>query len=214
MIRTQQLQLEQMRQYQQEHSARHQSPLATTISGAPASAGAAVNNFAGSTAVVDDSTPTSEQSFSMPSSIPFLPAPQSLSRANRRNSRPRTGSSATSPAVRPLPTHNHHETSHSSHGSGDWPSSPVEIARRNSSRDESAYYQAETANLTRENQMLRLRIRELERQVNELNAHSGAIHVSPNAPVTGSSFSSTTTIEREGAGGGQSHVRLAEGDKE
>ncbi|KAI1651450.1 uncharacterized protein F4817DRAFT_131520 [Daldinia loculata] len=39
-------------------------------------------------------------------------------------------------------------------------------------RDESAYYQAETQSLVRENQMLRHRIRELERQLSE--AHAGA----------------------------------------
>ncbi|OBT58303.1 hypothetical protein VE04_01772 [Pseudogymnoascus sp. 24MN13] len=39
-------------------------------------------------------------------------------------------------------------------------------------RDESAFYQAETQMLVRENQMLRLRIRELERQVAETCAHS------------------------------------------
>lgn len=39
-----------------------------------------------------------------------------------------------------------------------------------SSRDESAYYQAETQTLTRENQMLRMRIRELGKS--ELKSHS------------------------------------------
>lgn len=42
-------------------------------------------------------------------------------------------------------------------------------------RDESAFYQAETQNLTRENQMLKLRIRELERQLSGMN---------PTSPVT------------------------------
>ncbi|KFY01446.1 hypothetical protein V490_00908 [Pseudogymnoascus sp. VKM F-3557] len=39
-------------------------------------------------------------------------------------------------------------------------------------RDESAFYQAETQMLVRENQMLRLRIRELERQVSDTHANS------------------------------------------
>ncbi|OBT39820.1 hypothetical protein VE00_10102 [Pseudogymnoascus sp. WSF 3629] len=39
-------------------------------------------------------------------------------------------------------------------------------------RDESAFYQAETQMLVRENQMLRLRIRELERQVADTSAHA------------------------------------------
>ncbi|KAK5677060.1 hypothetical protein LTS10_010248 [Elasticomyces elasticus] len=40
-------------------------------------------------------------------------------------------------------------------------------------RDESAFYQAETQTLTRENQMLKLRIRELERQVSDMTTASG-----------------------------------------
>ncbi|TKA47802.1 hypothetical protein B0A55_13180, partial [Friedmanniomyces simplex] len=36
-------------------------------------------------------------------------------------------------------------------------------------RDESAFYQAETQTLTRENQMLKARIRELERQITDLS---------------------------------------------
>jgi hypothetical protein len=213
MIRTQQLQLEQMRQYQQDHNVRHQSSTATTTTGGPLFAGAAASNISSNTAVIDDSTPTSERSFSIPSSLPFPPAPQALPRANRRNSRPRTGSSGTSPALRPLPIHTYHEPSHSSHGSGEWPPSPIEIARRNSSRDESAYYQAETATLNRENQMLRLRIRELERQVSELNANVGATHALPNAPVTGSNLNLSTTTERGDADGEQSHAGPAEVDK-
>jgi hypothetical protein len=213
MIRTQQLQLEQMRQYQQDHNARHQSSTPGTASGAPASAGAAVSNLS-STAVIDDSTPTSERSFSIPNILPFPPAPQALPRQNRRNSRPRTGSSGTSPSLRPLPIHTYHETGHSSHGSGEWPPSPVEIARRNSSRDESAYYQAETATLTRENQMLRLRIRELERQVSELNTNVGGSHTLQNAPATGSNLSQSTTTGHGGGDGAQSYGGAAEAGKE
>lgn len=193
MIRTQQLQLEQMRQYQQDHNARHQSSAATLTSGAPVPAGTG-----GNTAVVDDSTPTSERSFSIPNPLPFFPVSQAGPRATRRNSRPGAGSSATSPALRPLPIHTQHETSTSSHGSADWPPSPVEIARRNSSRDENAYYQAETATLTRENQMLRLRIRELERQVNEMNSNAGTVHVSPTAPITSSNLNLLVMTGREG----------------
>jgi hypothetical protein len=212
MIRTQQLQLEQMRQYQQDHNTRHQSTIGAAGSTTQASTGVASNNIPSSTAV-DDSTPTSERSFSIPNTLPFPPAPQALPRSNRRNSRPRTGSSGTSPALRPLPIHTHYETNHSSHGSGEWPPSPVEIARRNSSRDESAYYQAETATLTRENQMLRLRIRELERQVSELNATTNATQTVPNAPTTGSSLSISATTE-EGRGGEQSRNAAAELAKE
>jgi hypothetical protein len=193
MIRTQQLQLEQMRQYQQDHNTRHQSPMAAPASGASASAASAAN-----TAVVDDLTPTSERSFSIPNLFPFPSTQQALPRTNRRNSRPRAGSSATSPTLRPLPILTHPETSQSGHGSGEWPISPIDIARRNSNRDEGAYYQAETATLTRENQMLRQRVRELERQVNEL-------HASPTTTAMGSNLMLSATTECEGADEGQSH---------
>ncbi|OQN98081.1 hypothetical protein B0A48_15913 [Cryoendolithus antarcticus] len=39
-------------------------------------------------------------------------------------------------------------------------------------RDETAFYQAETQTLTRENQMLKLRVKELERQVSDLSSAS------------------------------------------
>jgi hypothetical protein len=42
------------------------------------------------------------------------------------------------------------------------------------SRDESAFYQAETQMLVRENQMLRHRVRELERQLSEGASHSSS----------------------------------------
>ncbi|KFY27734.1 hypothetical protein V493_03340 [Pseudogymnoascus sp. VKM F-4281 (FW-2241)] len=48
-------------------------------------------------------------------------------------------------------------------------------------RDESAFYQAETQMLVRENQMLRLRIRELERQVGEGN-HNSSLTREPSLP--------------------------------
>ncbi|KAL7628082.1 hypothetical protein AAE478_002279 [Parahypoxylon ruwenzoriense] len=63
-------------------------------------------------------------------------------------------------------------------------------------RDESAYYQAETQSLIRENQMLRHRIRELERQLSEAHA---------NAPLTREPThhshltQSTSVSEEEGA---------------
>ncbi|KAI0186020.1 hypothetical protein EV127DRAFT_188221 [Xylaria flabelliformis] len=41
-------------------------------------------------------------------------------------------------------------------------------------RDETAYYQAETQSLIRENQMLRHRLRELERQLSEVHANANA----------------------------------------
>ena len=115
-----------------------------------------------STAAVDDSTPTSERSLSFPNvpatapmSVihprPRSPAPRSSIELSRQSSRrSRTPSYAGSPAMGPasagLQAHN-----------DDWQLS----GGSQGSRDDSAYYQAETQMLTRENQMLRQRIREL-----------------------------------------------------
>lgn len=170
MIRMQQLQLEQMQRYQQEHNSRHASH---------GTAGVISNN----SAAIDDSTPISDGSFSLPHPNVFPPLPRPVRRSSRGQS-----SSGTSPALRPLPGR---EASHNS--SGDFgPPSPIEIARRNSSRDESAFYQAETANLTRENQMLRVRIRELERQVSEMNPNAQA-----NAPPVPSNLVTSSPVTEE-----------------
>jgi hypothetical protein len=117
-----------------------------------------------STAAVDDSTPTSERSFSFPNvSVPLPtsvinPRPRSpgprgsldLSRHNSRRSR--HSSRTTSPALLPLSAGLHGE-------SNEWLLSGGGSSQ--GSRDESAFYQAETQMLTRENLMLRMRIREL-----------------------------------------------------
>jgi hypothetical protein len=107
-------------------------------------------------AIIDDVTPVSEQSSALP---------QTISRPARRYSRG-APSASPSPLLRPRPN----QEMHTGSSFADWPPSPIDIVRRNSLRDESTYFQAETASLTRENQMLRLRIRELERQINDMNA--------------------------------------------
>jgi hypothetical protein len=85
------------------------------------------------TAIIDDWTPTSERSVS------YSPV-QPLHNPAR--------SSAIDPA-------------HGSYSS-EWSIlTGSEVGARRNSRDESAFYQAEAAMLSRENQMLRLRIREL-----------------------------------------------------
>jgi len=72
-------------------------------------------------------------------------------------------------------------------------------------RDESAFYQAETQTLTRENQMLKLRIRELERQLNDMNPTSPITHSPVTAsnlirpPITNSHNESATTRAAEEA---------------
>lgn len=135
MIRQQQMQLQQMQQ----------------------------SNFtpATSTAAVD-STPTSERSFSFPAvpasapiSIsnprPRSPAPHTSFDLSRQSSRAsRTPSRGGSPSMRPM------SAGLQSQGE-DW----VLSGGSQSGRDDVAYYQAETQMLTRENQMLKMRIREL-----------------------------------------------------
>lgn len=67
---------------------------------------------------------------------------------------------------------------------------------RRSSRDESAFYQAEAAMLTRENQMLQMRIRELERQLSALSAaatnNNDSISTSSTSNTNGASAGVTT----------------------
>ncbi|MCJ1305704.1 hypothetical protein MMC08_008520, partial [Hypocenomyce scalaris] len=124
-----------------------------------------------STAAVDDSTPTSERSFSFPNVPPTQPmsvtnprprspAPRASFDLSRQSSRrSRTSSRTGSPALRP------ESAGLQTHGD-EW----LLSGGSQGSRDESAFFQAETQTLTRENQMLRLRIRELERQVSEINS--------------------------------------------
>ena len=172
MIRTQHQQLEAMQRQQAEHSSRHSSQQSSTA-----------HNSA-----VEDSTPTSDQHFSpQTSSFPILPP---LPRPARRSSR--TGlppSGGTSPALRPFPTRD------LSHGSiGEQGSlQHAEGARRNSARDEVAFYQAETASVTRENQMLRARIRELEKQISE-----NTPNVQANSPAVPSNLAASPPVDGDG----------------
>lgn len=158
--------------------------------------------------VIDDSTPTSERSMSFqPSNLPpanlLSHSPSTQSRHNRssfdfnrprRDSlhRSRTPSRTASPQIR--------STSISGEG-GDWNLPP---------RDENAFYQAETQMLTRENQMLRMRIRELERQVNTETHANVAITHEPAMPsnLVGRSRSiSEAENEGERSAGGDSAVK-------
>ncbi|KAI4603323.1 hypothetical protein KJ359_006116 [Pestalotiopsis sp. 9143b] len=66
-----------------------------------------------------------------------------------------------------------------------------------SGRDESAFYQAETQSLVRENQMLRHRIRELERQLTEAQTASAITR----EPVQSSQLLQSQTVSEEAAGG-------------
>ena len=119
-----------------------------------------------SSAVIDDSTPTSERSLSLPHSarasqqnvaqLPQsarrsrspLPGHGSLSRHSSLRDRSRGSSRGGSPALYPA-------SGALAGASEEW------LLSAPAARDESTFYQAETQMLTRENQMLKLRIREL-----------------------------------------------------
>ncbi|KAF3394616.1 hypothetical protein F1880_004672 [Penicillium rolfsii] len=142
MIRSQQAQLQQYQQQNQQHN--------------PSTSGIAVTD--------DTTTPASERStaFFPPLSPPATGPSNRLSissLSNRRSSRP--SSQTASPNLRPR------DASRGPEGTEAFPSLRESSSRR-SSRDEGAYYQAEAAMLSRENQMLRQRIRELERQISDL----------------------------------------------
>jgi len=121
-----------------------------------------------SSAIADDSTPTSERSLSLtqqtfapqpiaphPPSVIAQPRPRSpLSALSRHSSvagQSRASSHTGSPLLAPM-------ASMSSNENGEW---ALGTGPSVTTRDESVFYQAETQMLTRENQMLKLRIREL-----------------------------------------------------
>ncbi|KAL2365634.1 hypothetical protein RJZ56_001394 [Blastomyces dermatitidis] len=135
---------------------------------------------ASGTAIADDSTPTSERSVSFPPIPPPLPTHRSSTQFPSNLSRRR--SSGHSPAV---PPHSDPETNI---WTADWASMGGDGSGRRGSRDETSYYQAETAMLTRENQMLRVRIRELERQVAELSSSTA------HTPSAGSRLSNAEAV--------------------
>jgi hypothetical protein len=127
MIRSQQAQLQHLQQNQQQ-------------------------NPQSGTAVVDDTTPSSERStLFFPSTAPPAPSGNRLSISSLSNRPP---SLSTSPNIRPQ------DASRGSEGTEAFPTLRESTSRRGS-RDEGAFYQAEAAMLGRENQMLRQRIREL-----------------------------------------------------
>lgn len=106
---------------------------------------------------VDDSTPTSERSMSLSHpqqnqtpSATARPRSPYVTQGLSRNSSYRSSRNG-SPSIRPASGYN------LPHGDGN----DLVLGASASSRDESAFYQAETQMLTRENQMLKMRIREL-----------------------------------------------------
>lgn len=121
----------------------------------------------GSSTVLGDTTPPSERSANYPypyvppnpasastsifnNPLPSSPFRSSMDLSRHSSRRSRTPSRTASPSLRPV--------SAGTQGPGeDWGFRP----RSQSSFDDSVFYQAETQTLTRENQMLRQRIREL-----------------------------------------------------
>jgi len=139
------------------------------------------NNPHGSNAIaIDDGTSTSERS------TPFYHPTASNASQPISTSRPR------SPFVaQALSRHSSYRSGRSSHNtsplinptSGTNDSNDLVLGPA-ATRDESAFYQAETQNLTRENQLLKQRIRELERQLSDVNPTSLVTH----SPATASNL--------------------------
>lgn len=149
MIRLQQDQLAAIQRQQQEASptSTEQTPFPTPPSTLHTPAG---------TNITEQSSPRSASVSGFPHVPPgHFNRPHSLSRqSSARISNAGTNSRGTSPALRPV--------------SGSL--GPLtEDFLLGGTRDECAFYQAETQTLTRENQMLKLRIRELGRQINRLS---------------------------------------------
>jgi len=134
----------------------------------------------------------SQQNMSHPQASPLIPRSRSplpaygnLSRQSSIRDQSQSSSHAGSPALRPI------SSTLSSHNE----SNEFLLGSPASNRDESAFYQAETQMLMRENQMLKLRIRELERQMSELNPTSPITHtpVVPSNLVRSPPFSPVST---------------------
>jgi hypothetical protein len=112
-----------------------------------------------STSAVEDSTPTSERSMSISHSahpshavvspLPMAAQPRSHSPFALGSISRQSSFADRSPALRPIS------------GQGGFHDYNDMLPGSATGRDESAFYQAETQNLTRENQMLKIRIREL-----------------------------------------------------
>lgn len=143
-----------------------------------------------SSSAVEDGTPTSERSMSIPplpqitpqaavsplpsstphsANSPFVLNPRSnMSRQSSMADRSRNSSHTGSPALRP--TSGHGITPHDGYDILPTPALHT--------RDESAFYQAETQMLTRENQMLKQRIRELGKSTSREHLYTAIFDLS------------------------------------
>ena len=162
MIRDQRLLLDQSRTQPTSTSAVSSQPTSAIASSYPPGTGA----------ILDDLTPASERSFNLSSTTTTQSHPQ----VGGHRSMTRQRSSSRSPALRAIDSAHEGFRTHSPSVSASLLETATVRRNSNSLRDESAYYQAETASLTRENQMLRQRIRELEKQVVDMTEPSGVVN--------------------------------------
>jgi hypothetical protein len=135
------------------------------------------------TSAVDDSTPTSERSMSLNHAT--VPPPLAQPNTSSTTSAPRPRS----PFIpHSLSRHSSYRSGRSSHdaspslhptaGYANLPNEGTDMVLGSSVvRDESAFYQAETQNLTRENQMLKHRIRELGMFLPKLGRRRNTAHL-------------------------------------
>ncbi|KAK0391057.1 hypothetical protein NLU13_0559 [Sarocladium strictum] len=169
MIRQQQLELQRLQASNPHHG-----------QGAAAEDSSAISERSGHGTPIPTASHTSMTSIPQTGSYsrsPGLRHPRSsfdMARADIQR-RSRTPSRGTSPRIR--------ATSISAE-SGDWVLG---------GRDESAFYQAETQMLTRENQMLRHRIRDLEKQLSELSPHGAG----SSEPLVHSHLTRSSTADEE-----------------
>ncbi|RDW90386.1 uncharacterized protein DSM5745_02161 [Aspergillus mulundensis] len=134
---------------------------------------------------IDDATPSSERSVSFPpgASLSTLGSRTSTQLPSSLSSRRPSQGQAHSPSLRPA-------DSTRDMAAPEWVAGPglspgESIGRRGSlSREDqsSSFYQAEAASLARENQMLRQRIRDLERQVSEQSTNMTVPSATPGDP--------------------------------
>ena len=155
-------------------------------------------------AIEDSGTPSDSSRAQTPAQTSVsrsnaMPRPTSIS---RHSSSQRASSSDISPSIRP---HHHPHlpaplplaappTLNTNVASVEDPPSGSMSSVSSAQRDEGAFYQAETSMLTRENQMLKLRIRELERQISDMG---GAAARESHSPIMHSALITAPVMEGE-----------------
>lgn len=158
-----------------------------------------------SSAAADDSPVVSERSHHGTPAIPIGSVPQSATSPHP------AGSFSRSPGIAHHPRSSFDMARADLHRRSRTPSRGASPRLRSTSisgdseqwnlggRDESAFYQAETQMLVRENQMLRHRIRDLERQLAESVSATSA-QSNPSEPANPSHLTRTTSVDDENQG--------------